>query len=378
MVRSPNSHLENRMITLWGKRESVSFWLLILVLFPFREIQAEYHWNEVKFTAVSTDRSLLDFTGIAVIDDIQWISYYKLNHQIAVKVDWISDVLGTDFIEEMCHLIKSHERDAVSLIHFLTGNDTKTERNNTMQYILGCELDDDIKLNSKIRIGLDGETMIEFDEHQRHWVVQSPRAENLKPIVESLFWTNLRKRYVKQYCVDVVQKVIQNSTMKENMPPEVVVSRHDSPNGTITFSCLVTGFYPKFIMLIWKKANEQAIWGKESSSGTLPNADGTFYLRITLELPVGDSGAGYTCVVEHRELKKTTIYPGECFSQASWAKSRGLSCVILQSSTMSITSGKWPKDRHPTRHTAYFPCKNCLPLLLLICSFFSFSSWKAP
>ncbi|XP_043844568.1 zinc-alpha-2-glycoprotein-like [Dromiciops gliroides] len=311
------------------RRRSFSSWMLILMLFAFRKTQAVYHWHEHKFTIVGTRYSLLYFTGVGVIDDIQWLSYDKMNHQATIKADWISDVLRTNLIEEWSHLIKIHEGDAQALIQFLTADDSKLKRNYTLQYFLGCELDDTIQLNSKVQFGLDGENMIEIDDHQENWVVLNPRAQNLKYIAESLFWTNVRKDYVKKYCVGMVQNFLRNSSMKENLPPEVYVSHHDSPNGTITLSCLATGFYPRSILLIWKKTTEQATWGKESSSGTLPNTDDTFYLQVTLELLPGDSGAGYNCVVEHSAMEKPAVYPVPVKPPKKWPWAMVISILVV-------------------------------------------------
>ncbi|XP_043837217.1 hereditary hemochromatosis protein homolog [Dromiciops gliroides] len=308
MLRRSNSHLY-KMVNWWRRGDSVSSWILILMLFAFRETQAVHHRNELQFTKVFMNLSVSDFTVAGFIDDVQWLSYDKLNKQIIVKEVWISDALGTNFIEDMNRFMRRHEGGGYIVTYFLTGNDPNNKRNHTKQLFVGCELDDGIQLKSKARLGWDGEDMMETDDHTKHWVFLNPRAQKLKPVTESSFWTNEIELSSKKYCVGVVQNIFRNSSIKENLPPKVYVSRHDSPNGTITFSCLATGFYPRSILLIWKKTPEPAKWGKESSSGTLPNADDTFYLHVTLELLPGDSGEGYTCVVEHSELQKPAIYP---------------------------------------------------------------------
>ncbi|XP_020856813.1 zinc-alpha-2-glycoprotein-like isoform X2 [Phascolarctos cinereus] len=290
-------------------RGSFSSWLLVVVLLALREIQTAHHKHEMKHTAVGTSRTLVDLITVGIIDDVQWASYYKSNHQIVVKAAWITEAVGMNLIEEMRHLMQNHEGDFQSVIHYLTRNDTKTERNHTLQIHFDCELDGNIQLSSLIKYGLDGEDLIQIDKLEGHWVVLNPSAHSFKLILENAFSTEMRKLYNQKYCVGAMQKILQNSSMKENLPPEVYVSRRDFPNGTISFSCTATGFYPRSILLHWKKGIEGAIWGKESSSGTLPNSDDTFYLRISLEIPPGDTGTGYACVVDHSQLETPAVYP---------------------------------------------------------------------
>uniref|UniRef100_A0A7N4PR10 Ig-like domain-containing protein n=1 Tax=Sarcophilus harrisii TaxID=9305 RepID=A0A7N4PR10_SARHA len=311
------------------RRESGSFssWLLILVvLFALRGIQTGHHKNEIKHIAVGTSKTLLDLTVVALIDDIWWASYFKSNQHMVFKADWISEVLGSNLIEEMEHLLINHKEDFQFVFHYLTRNDTETEGNHTLQIQLDCELDGDIQLSSHVKYAFDGEDLIKVDELEGQWVVLNPKARNFKLIVNSPFWTEVRKRYIKRYCVGAMQKIIGNSNMKKNESPEVYVSQQDYPDGTTKLSCTATGFYPQPILLHWKKGTDGAIWGKESSSGTLPNSDDTFYLRISLEIQPGDSVTDYACIVEHSELERPVVYPGKFLSPYSFlpAKAQGL------------------------------------------------------
>ncbi|XP_036606043.1 zinc-alpha-2-glycoprotein-like [Trichosurus vulpecula] len=297
------------MVNWRRRRGSFSSWLLILLLFALREIQTAHHKHEMKHIAVGTSQTLLDLLSVGLIDDIQWASYHKSNHQIVTKAAWMAEAVGMNFIEEMRHLTLNHEGDYQFVIHYLTRNDTKTERNHTLQILFNCEIDGNIQLSSLVKYGLDGEDLIQIERLEGQWVVLNPKAHSFKLILESPFWTEVRKRYNNRYCVGVMQKILQNSSMKENLPPEVYVSRRDFPNGTIRFSCTATGFYPQSILLHWKKGSDGVIWGKESSSGTLPNSDDTFYLRICLEIQSGDTETGYACVVDHSQLEAPAVYP---------------------------------------------------------------------
>ncbi|XP_068923416.1 class I histocompatibility antigen, F10 alpha chain-like [Petaurus breviceps papuanus] len=201
----------------------------------------------------------------------------------------------------------------------------------TLQLFADCELEDDIQVDHHVHLAWDGEDLFRRDEQQGYWIFLKPLGYMLKPAVESAFLDSMRKHYMQEYCLDIMRKILRHSRIKENVPPEVTVSRHDALDGTVTLSCTATGFYPHFILLNWEKGYEHAIWGKESSSGTLPNADGTFYLKVTLELMPGNPGIGYTCVVEHRELKTPAMYPvpGKPTKEKSWAMALAIMTVVI-------------------------------------------------
>ncbi|XP_027697565.1 class I histocompatibility antigen, F10 alpha chain-like, partial [Vombatus ursinus] len=181
--------------------------------------------------------------------------------------------------------------------------------NHTGQLLADCEIDNDIKVKSHVHLIWDGEEYYRIDEEAGHWENLKPEFKKYEFILVSPFWTDLRKRYMNQYCVDLLRKIVGYSSLRDNVPPEVTVSLHVNREGSTVLSCTATGFYPRSILLRWEKDGKLGVWGKETSSGTLPNADSTFYLQITLELPPEDSVMGYTCVVEHIELKTPAVYP---------------------------------------------------------------------
>ncbi|XP_072493159.1 zinc-alpha-2-glycoprotein-like isoform X2 [Notamacropus eugenii] len=339
----------------WRKeRGSFSSWLLILVLFALREIQTAYHKHEMKHTAVGTSQTLLDLISVAYIDDIQWGSYYKSNHQIVTKAAWITEAMGTNFLEEMQHLMLTHEGEYPFAIHYLIKNDTKTERNHTLQIRFSCELDGDIQLSSLVKYGLDGEDMIQIDRVEGPWVALNPKAHSFRLSLERSFWIEERKWYNKRYCVGIMQKILQNSSMKENLPPEVYVSRQDFPNGTISLSCTATGFYPPSILLHWKNGIDGAIWGKESSSGTLPNSDNTFYVRISLEIQPGDTGTGYACVVDHSQLETPAVYPvpEKPSKRNLWAVALSILLAVILMISCFVVFTKWKRRKAGTTSQA--------------------------
>ncbi|XP_004589301.2 T-cell surface glycoprotein CD1a-like [Ochotona princeps] len=82
--------------------------------------------------------------------------------------------------------------------------------------------------------------------------------------------------------------------------PEAWLSNGPSPGpGQLLLVCRVSGFYPKPVWVTWMRDNREQP-GTEQSD-ILPNADGTWYLRVTLEVTAGEAD-GLSCQVKHSSL----------------------------------------------------------------------------
>ena len=95
------------------------------------------------------------------------------------------------------------------------------------------------------------------------------------------------------------------------MKPEAWLSSGPSPGpGHLLLVCHISGFYPKPVWVMWMR-------GEQEEPGTLqgdvmPNADSTWYLRVTLNVAAGEA-AGLSCRVRHSSLgdQDIILYWGE-------------------------------------------------------------------
>ncbi|XP_037019748.2 T-cell surface glycoprotein CD1b-like isoform X2 [Artibeus jamaicensis] len=82
--------------------------------------------------------------------------------------------------------------------------------------------------------------------------------------------------------------------------PKAWLSSGPTPGpGRLLLVCHVSGFYPKPAWVMWMK-------GEQEQPGThqgdiLPNADGTWYIRVTLDVVAGET-ANLNCRVKHSSL----------------------------------------------------------------------------
>ncbi|XP_015104568.3 T-cell surface glycoprotein CD1e, membrane-associated isoform X2 [Vicugna pacos] len=90
------------------------------------------------------------------------------------------------------------------------------------------------------------------------------------------------------------------SDLERQVKPEAWVSRGPAPGpGRLLLVCHISGFHPKPVWAMWMR-------GEQEQRGTqrgdvLPQADGTWYLRVTLDVAAGEA-AGLSCRVRHSSL----------------------------------------------------------------------------
>ncbi|XP_026236611.1 T-cell surface glycoprotein CD1b-like [Urocitellus parryii] len=108
--------------------------------------------------------------------------------------------------------------------------------------------------------------------------------------------------------------------LQRQVKPKAWLSSGPSPEpGHVLLVCHVSGFYPKHVWVMWMR-------GEQEQQGTqrgdfLPNADGTWNLRTTLDVAAGEA-AGLACRVKHSSLggQDLVLY---------WGRSIPIGLVIL-------------------------------------------------
>nr|XP_014339657.1 PREDICTED: major histocompatibility complex class I-related gene protein-like [Latimeria chalumnae] len=91
-------------------------------------------------------------------------------------------------------------------------------------------------------------------------------------------------------------------------PPEVrIIPRKSDDGGTLTLSCMVTGFYPRAVDVNWIKNGETAL-NDTISNETLPNEDRTFQIKKSIEIHSADTNT-YSCLVDHSSLNTNLNVP---------------------------------------------------------------------
>ena len=95
------------------------------------------------------------------------------------------------------------------------------------------------------------------------------------------------------------------------MKPEAWLSSGPTPGpGRLLLVCHVSGFYAKPVRVMWVRGEQEQPGTQQGN--IMPNADWTWYLRVTLDVVAGGA-AGLSCRVKHSSLgdQDIILYWGE-------------------------------------------------------------------
>nr|XP_036872633.1 antigen-presenting glycoprotein CD1d isoform X3 [Manis javanica] len=99
--------------------------------------------------------------------------------------------------------------------------------------------------------------------------------------------------------------------LETQVKPEAWLSGASSPGpGRLLLACHVSGFRPKPVWAMWMRGEQEQLGTQRGD--VLPNADGTWHLRVTLDVAAGRA-AGLSCRVRHSSLggQDVILYWGE-------------------------------------------------------------------
>ncbi|XP_058511969.1 T-cell surface glycoprotein CD1a-like [Ochotona princeps] len=173
-----------------------------------------------------------------------------------------------------------------------------------IQVSIGCELQSEATSVGFARKAYQGTDLLSLENNS--WL-PSPqggsRAQNLCRYFDlnKTFKETIQK-FISDTCPHFVLGLLEagKEELQRQLKPEAWLSSGSSPGpGRLLLVCRVSGFYPKPVLVMWMRGNQEQP-GTERSD-VLPNADGTWYLRVTLEVTAGEA-AGLSCRVQHSSL----------------------------------------------------------------------------
>ncbi|XP_070792382.1 major histocompatibility complex class I-related gene protein-like [Pituophis catenifer annectens] len=185
------------------------------------------------------------------------------------------------------------------------------------QNLIGCKLSDEGQKQGTYQYGYDGEDFISLDQKTLSWVAVNVHAQEIKrqweaePLIAHS-WND----YLEEKCIEFLQKCVMygKDSLLRKEPPVAEVSHTIQYKGLV---CQVYGFYPKEVNVTWREDGEIRT-KNTSSSGVLPNSDGTYYTSLSIKVDPEDKRDHYRCYVEHAGLSEPLIVAWEEPVEIKW------------------------------------------------------------
>ncbi|XP_046538565.1 T-cell surface glycoprotein CD1e, membrane-associated-like isoform X1 [Equus quagga] len=173
-----------------------------------------------------------------------------------------------------------------------------------LQVLFGCQMRAGKPSESFLNGAYQGSDFLSFQGNS--WKPSPGAGSRAQNVCRVLNHYRVIKEIVQRRLSDTCPRLLASlldagkSELEQQVKPEAWVSKGPSPGpGRLLLVCHVSGFHPKPVWVMWMR-------GEQEQPGTqrgdvLPNADGTWYLRVTLDVTSGEA-AGLTCRVKHSSL----------------------------------------------------------------------------
>ncbi|XP_030621592.1 T-cell surface glycoprotein CD1b-2-like [Chanos chanos] len=184
-----------------------------------------------------------------------------------------------------------------------------SEEIDVFQRISGCELlDGDVQGQFKLLDSYSGfagnllELNFNLQKKTSLWSMDSiidwgiHTESGTKVIVENIY---------QPICIKILQRYLQREKryLLRKVKPRVRLLKKTLTHSTRTqVTCLATGFYPRHINLTLLRDGQPIPEDQLTGGILLPNTDGTYQMRKSLEVSAGEVNHNYTCVVTHLSL----------------------------------------------------------------------------
>uniref|UniRef100_A0A8C5MUX1 Ig-like domain-containing protein n=1 Tax=Leptobrachium leishanense TaxID=445787 RepID=A0A8C5MUX1_9ANUR len=247
------------------------------------------HSLQYYHTAVlSPDYELPQYTSVGYVDRIQITRYSSDTGQTVPVAHWM-ERLKPEYWEEETQNNKQAQEVSRRNVKIAMSRYSHTRGLHSFQDMYGCELRDDGSTRGYWQYGYDGKDFLTLDTER--WVYY-PLTDQAQVCAQR--WNGLKARVGER----------AKNYLEKDFRPEVKVSGHQS-GSTMKLHCQVYGFYPGDVDVNWMKNEKDYILPYEAKH-VLPNSDGTYQTRVTVEVTPED-GASYSCHVDHSSLNETMI-----------------------------------------------------------------------
>ncbi|XP_078073794.1 class I histocompatibility antigen, F10 alpha chain-like [Mustelus asterias] len=267
----------------------------------------------VLYTGISGIPGHPEFVGVAMLNGVV-LSHYNIdNLQMVSRQQFITDYLSVEDWDYLSALGKKRYDVMMETMSPIWNWMNQTAGIHTFQWIRSVEITEDGSIKRSMRFGFDGKDYISLEPDRMRWVASNHMAVKTKEKwILDQSWNKHWKWQLEEELVGLLRKYLQvgKEYFGRKVQPEVFISRSE-PNSqykSLTLSCLVTGFYPADIKVIWLRNGE--VMSETLSSGVRPNHNETHQIQKEIEINAGDEDQ-YSCQIEHSSLAEPKLHHWE-------------------------------------------------------------------
>lgn len=270
-------------------------------------VSCESHSLRYFYTALSDPQpGAPAFYTVGYVDEIPFDWYDSNSQQYQLKAKWMTKVEAEDpqYREQQSQIARGSQQVFKANVKTVMDRYNQTGGMHVVQYMYGCELDQDGSIQGFRQYAYDGHDFISLDKDRQIWVPAVREAE-----ITEQKWNadrNLAERdkgYLEQTCIEWLQKYVRYGAEELNnkvRPSVKLWSGKARGHPEETLHCQVTGFYPRDIEVKWVKNGEVTLQGT-AAKDILPNHDGTYQTWESVEIDPQEK-ATYSCHVDHGSL----------------------------------------------------------------------------
>nr|XP_054103351.1 T-cell surface glycoprotein CD1c [Callithrix jacchus] len=285
-------------------------------------------------TASFVNQSWAQCQGSGWLDELQTHGWERESNRIIFLHTWSKANFSN---EEFLHLNVLFRIYTIGLMREIQAHASQypIEYPFEVQMNAGCELHSGDSPKSFFQVAFKGVDLLNF-QNTTTWV-PSPDSGSLAQSVCDLLnqYEGIKETVytlLRSTCPRFLLGLLDSGKMylhRQVRPEAWLSSRPSLGSGRLLLACHVSGFYPKPVWATWMR-NEQEQLGTEYGD-ILPNADGTWYLQVTLDV-ASEEAAGLSCRVRHSSLggKDIILYWGHHFSM-NW-----IALVVVMVTLMSL------------------------------------------
>ncbi|XP_069491373.1 major histocompatibility complex class I-related gene protein-like isoform X3 [Ambystoma mexicanum] len=284
--------------------------LLLLGALWLQPPQAGSHSHRYFYSSLSEGvPGVPRFSIVGFVDDVPIEWYSSDTRRMEPRAPWVKKAVDPQYWERETEISRGWETLMRNNVLIAMDRANQTRGLHTLQEMYGCELRGDGAIRGFYEYAYDGGDYLSFDKDEmRFRAVAAPAQITADTWNLDKIQVQREKAYLEGTCIEWLRKYLQYGveTLLRRVSPGTMVSRRKSGDRTL-LTCYAYGFYPREIEVKWIRSGVEMPleW-----SQLLPNPDGTYQIKATVEVQEGDEKNMYECQVEHSSLPEivTVVY----------------------------------------------------------------------